>query len=222
MKLVHTELNQGMEIAFGQPCEWIIEAPAFFQRVVQELYNQKNGLEGKFTLSLQDKILNISKKAEMIINPFSVDLNDKRILNKLYMQLSEQANSETFYMKTQEIRRQIYEYIFQLEQEYRYILNVDEEVDLNTLFKAAGVRYEAFEEDFLDTLCRYIKIVSELLEIKLIICINLRSYLTDEQISALINDVKYEEFGLLLIENQERSCLEGVNRCIIDKDLCEI
>lgn len=222
MKLVHTELNQGMKIVFGQPCEWIIEAPAFFQRVVQELYNQKNGLEGKFTLSLQDKILNISKKAEMIINPFAVDLNDKRILNKLYMQLSEQANSETFYMKTQEIRRQIYEYIFQLEQEYRYILNVDEEVDLNILFKAAGVRYEVFEEDFLDTLCRYMKIVSELLEIKLIICINLRSYLTAEQIITLINDVKYEEFGLLLIENQERSCLEGVNRCIIDKDLCEI
>lgn len=215
MKLVHTELNQGMEITFGKPCEWIIEAPVFFKRVVQELYNQKNGLEGKFTLSLQDKILNISKKAELIVNPMAVDLNDKRIINKLYTQLSEQANAETFYMKTQEIKRQIYEYIFQLEQNHRYILNVDEDVDLNILFKSAGVCYEVFEEDFLDTLCRYMKVVNELLEIKLIICINLRSYLTDEQLTELINDLKYEEVGVLLIENQERSCLQGVNRCII-------
>lgn len=46
MKLVHTEMNHKLEMEYGQPCEWIIEAPELFMSVVQELYNQKNGLEG--------------------------------------------------------------------------------------------------------------------------------------------------------------------------------
>lgn len=222
MKLVHTALNQGLKIEYGQPCEWIIEAPEFFTNVVQGMYNQKNGLEGEFTLSLQDKILSIPKKMEIILNPLTIDINDKRILNKLYEQLSEMANSEVFYMKTQDILKEIYEYIFQLEQEYRYVLNIEEGIDLNTLFKAAGVRYEVYREDFLETLCRYMKIISDLLGIKLIVCINLRSYLTDEQMTMLVEDIKYEEFGVLFIENQERTCLSGMNRYIMDRDLCEI
>lgn len=222
MKLVYTELHNSMDIKPGQPCEWIIESPQFFTEVVKGLLNQKNGMEGKFTLSDADKILDVSKNIEIVVNPLAVDINDKRIINKLYMQLTEMAYSESFYVKTQEIVKKIYEYMFELEHESSHILSVSEEMDLNMLFKAAGIKYEVFGDDFLDTICRYMKIVREVLGIKLIVCVNLRSYLTDEQMNMLIDDINYGELGLLLIENQERSCLRNVRRCIIDKDLCEI
>lgn len=143
----------------------------------------------------------------------------------MYAQLSEMANSEIFYLKTLEIQKQIYEYIFQMEQEYRYVLNVEEMIDLNILFKSAGVRHEVIGgdgEEFLNRLCNYMKIVSDLLGIKLIICVNIRSYLSDNQMKKLITDIKYEEFSLLFIENQERTCLPDVKRYIMDRDLCEI
>ena len=222
MKLAHLELKNTIDIKSNQPCEWIIEAPEVFAKYVQELLNQKNGLDGNFTLLVDGKICEISKKVEVILNPFDIDINEKRIINKLYTQLGEIAYTETFYMQTQEILRQIYQYVLQLEHESRHILSLDGDIDLNTLFKATGVKHEVFEGDFFETLCRYMKVVSEVLGIKLIVFINLRSYLTDVQMEVLITDINYEDFSILLIENQERSCLHGVNRCIIDRDLCEI
>lgn len=222
MKIAHIDLKNTIDIKTNQPCEWIIEAPEVFAKYVQELLNQKNGVDGNFTFSADGKICDISKKVEIILNPFAVDINEKRIINKLYTQLGEIAYTETFYMQTQEVLQQIYRYVLQLEHESRHMLSLDENIDLNALFKATGVKHEVFEGNFFETLCRYMKVVSEVLGTKLIVCINLRSYLKDEQLEALIADICYEDFGLLLIENQERSCLHGVNRCIIDKDLCEI
>lgn len=222
MKIAHVDLKNTIHIETNQPCEWIIEAPEVFAKYVQELLNQKNGVDGNFTFSDDGKNCDISKKVEVILNPFAVDINEKRIINKLYTQLEEIAYTETFYMQTQEVLQRIYQYVLKLEHESSHILSLDEDIDLNMLFKAAGVKHEVFEGDFFETLCRYIKVVCGVLGIKLIICINLRSYLTDEQMELLIADINYEDFGLLLIENQERSCLQGVNRCIIDNDLCEI
>lgn len=222
MKLAHVELKNTIDIKPNQPSEWIVEAPEVFAKYVQELLNQKNGADGNFTFSADGKICDISKRVEVILNPFAVDINEKRIINKLYTQLGEIAYTETFYMQTQEVLQQIYQYVLKLEHESRHILSLDEDIDLNALFKAMGVRHEVFEGDFFETLCRYMKVVCEVLGIKLIICINLRSYLTDEQMESLITDINYADFGLLLIENQERSCLQGVSRCIIDRDLCEI
>ena len=57
---------------------------------------------------------------------------------------------------------------------------------------------------------------------RLFVFVNLRSYLTDEQMQELIKEVIYQEIQALFIENQERACLEGGMRYIIDKDYCEI
>ena len=61
-----------------------------------------------------------------------------------------------------------------------------------------------------------------MLRIKLFVFVNLRSYLTDAQMKALIQEITYQEVQVLFIENQERACLEGGMRYIIDKDRCEI
>ena len=71
-------------------------------------------------------------------------------------------------------------------------------------------------------LIRYIKLVVELLGVKLIIFVNLRSYLSDRQFRKLIQEIKYQEIKVLFIENQEKVCIEGGMRYIIDKDGCEI
>ena len=61
-----------------------------------------------------------------------------------------------------------------------------------------------------------------MLGIRLVAFVNLRSFLSDEQLYELIKNVSYEDISLLLIESKERSCISGVNRYIIDMDLCEI
>ena len=222
MKIAHAELNRTIEIEPISPCEWVIESPKLFAKYIQELLKQSSGEEGDFIFSKDEKIIDFSKKGEIILNPFLVDINEKRIVNKLYVQLNELAHTEAFYMQTQEILHQIHQYIYELEQESRHILCMNDVIDLSSIFKAVGVQHEVYEEDFCDNLCRYIKVIGEVLGIRLVAFVNLRSFLSDEQLYELIKNVSYEDISLLLIESKERSCISGVNRYIIDMDLCEI
>ena len=85
-----------------------------------------------------------------------------------------------------------------------------------------GIKYEVLEENFLERLVRYMRIVERLLKKKLFVFVNLRSYLSNQQIDELIKEATYQEIQLLLIETCARDCIEGVTRYIIDKDGCEI
>ena len=102
------------------------------------------------------------------------------------------------------------------------MLTFDEELGMSAILKGVNMRYEEQEMDFFEKLVSYIKIVVKVLAVKLVVFVNIRSYLTDEQMQALCKEMTYQEVKGLFIENQERSCVEGVRRYIIDKDKCEI
>ena len=109
-----------------------------------------------------------------------------------------------------------------LEDSANYAVQFSDRLDIVGLLKAMDVKYEEIEESLLEHLIRYIKLVVELLGVKLIIFVNLRSYLSDRQFSGLIQEIKYQEIKALFIEKQEKACIEGGMRYIIDKDGCEI
>lgn len=222
MKLVHPELSAPLIEKNIDSVEWIIELPQLFAKYVQELYIQSNGKEGSFVLSRNNRIVDIAKNVEMILNPFAVDINEKKIINKLYTQLSDLAMAEENYLYTQEVMQMISKYLLDLEQKTEHILFLENQIDLSLLFKAAGVRYEIYEENFVQAICRYIKVVCDVLKIKLVVLVNIRSYLADEELEEIIKEANYQEVKILLIENQEKSCLKGVKRYIIDADQCEI
>ena len=105
------------------------------------------------------------------------------------------------------MKQYLQEYLLQLEQETDYILDLADEIDFASLFKAFGIKYEVLEENFLERLVRYMRIVERL---------------SNQQIDELIKEATYQEIQLLLIETCARDCIEGVTRYIIDKDGCEI
>lgn len=222
MKLVHPNLAGAILQDYQNMQEWIIEAPMYFAKYVQELHLQIEGEEGLYVLSEDDKELELSKYAEMIINPFSVQINDKKILNKLYGELSKLACSETLFIKTQEIVGSLQNYFVQLEQESDYILAIDEEINIISVLKALGVRLESIGDNFFESLNQYIKVQAELMQKKLIVLVNIQSFLSDEQIQQLIETATYNELTLLLIENYQNNFSTGISRYIIDKDGCEI
>lgn len=222
MKLVHCDLENVLMCDNIFCTEWIIESPILFSKYVHELYGQCQGTEGNFVLSNHNKILDIAKSVEMILNPFSIDINDKKIINKLYSQLNEIAIASENYLYTQEVMQVIYQYISELEQKTEHILFTENQIDLPVLFKAAGVRHEIFEEDFVHTISRYIRIICDVLKVKVIVFVNLRSYLSDIQLEEILKETNYQEVKILMIESNEKSCLAGVKRYIIDSDQCEI
>lgn len=203
-------------------CEWIIEEPEIFTNCIQELRNQINGMDGNFTVSEKEDILSISKVAELIINPLEVNINDKKILTKVYSELERIACQEEIYLDTQELLSKISGYLMQLEQNSSFILEIDENIDLVAIFKATGVKLAQYADGFWETLIQYVKVVAEIAMKKIIIFVNLRSYVTEKQLEELLLQASYDEVYLLFIENVQRDCHDGIIRYIIDKDGCEI
>ena len=70
-----------------------IENPTAYSAMLHDMWNQAQGNIGGFILSDGDKIRSISKEMECIFNPFSLDCNDKKITNKLYQELKENADT---------------------------------------------------------------------------------------------------------------------------------
>lgn len=222
MKLIHfglsgTLLDDGIDFA-----EWIIESPESFSGYVLELSTQIDGNEGQFVLSEKNKELDLAKKAELIFNPLTVDINERKILNKLYMELSDLSKGEEMYIKTVELLRHLQEYMLELEQCTEYILEFDQETDMSALLKAVNIHYETRDMDFLERLVQYMKVLAAVVEIKVFMFVNLRSYLTEHQMQEVIKEMKYQNIKGLFIESQQRSCMKGVKHYIIDVDRCEI
>ena len=222
MRLIHFELSGEIlsdKVGFT---EWIIESPDIFSEYVLELSDQIAGSEGRFVLSEKDKELDLAKKADVIFNPLTVDVNSRKILSKLYLELSNLSNGEQMYIKTVELLRHLQEYMLDLEQCTEYILEFDQEIDISALLKAVNIRYETKDMDFQERLIQYMKILAAMAGIKVFIFVNLRSYLTDHQMQEVIKEMKYQDVKGLFIESQQKDCIEGVNQYIIDIDRCEI
>lgn len=222
MKLAHPELERQILFDNCQSCEWVIESPILFAKYVEELYFKAEGKEGGFVLSEDDKEIDIGKSLEVIINPFAVSVNDKKILNKLYAKLSEVSVMEEMYLLTQKIQSDLQTYMLQLEYICPYMLAMDMEVDMTNIMKAMGVRIENYADDYFENLILYIKMIAELLQKKIVVLVNIGSYIEREQAEQLFMAALHSEIKLLLIENEQRSFSNEVTQYIIDKDGCEI
>lgn len=224
MKLVHPDFILPIIEETSCVChEWIIESPELFSKYVQELFVQINGSAGNFVLSSDEKELDISKTMEIIINPLSININDKKVINKLYSELSQTAFDSGNYLYTQSILADIQKYFLSLEQSSNFILEMDAEIDITALFKALNIRLEIFADNFFEMLNQYIKILAELMKKKIVVFINISSYLSEEQLEELLKNAAYNEIILLLIENHQKDYFLKDTRCIIiDKDGCEI
>ena len=207
MKFVHSDLSADILNDKNVFTEWILESPELYAKYLQELFSQQNGEEGQFVLSHKEKELNIAKSVEVIVNPFNVEINGRKILNKLYTELEQLSKSEIMYTKTLELTGKMQEYMLELEQNTEYILEFDMDLDMTALFKTVGIRHEVQETNFFERLIRYIKITVNVLSTKVFVFINIRSYLTDLQMQELIKEISYQEVKALFIENQERSCM---------------
>lgn len=222
MILAHPSINFQLCINNLDITEWIIESPELFTKYLYELCTQIGGAEGGFVLSEADKEMDIAKVVEVITNPLTIDINDKKILSKIYSELQRLANDETMYLKTREIIANLQEYFYELEHNYETTLLIEDDIELPALFKVLGVKVENESLSYFEKLIQYIKLQKNILNKKLIVLVNIRSFLSNEQLEQLFLFVRHNEIKLLLYESMQRDFTESTKKYIIDIDQCEI
>ena len=210
-----------LEFQENQVIVWVMESPRIFRRYAEELMAQADGAEGGFTLSEKDCILDMRQKAEVVLSPYMVDLNDKRCLGKLYAELKELAYGEQYYMQTQSILAQLQSYLLGLEQDASIELNYAEP-DLTQIFKVCGIKPDVSQQDLVTRLAQYLKAAVRLLDKKVIFFVNLSFYMTVDELEALLKEAFYLKIAVVLIESHEINFSVCTKCYTIDKDNCEI
>lgn len=222
MKLVHPDLKVNFDFTEGKVNVWVIENPAAFYQYIRRLSSQINGREGKFVLSHDGKVLKIAKQMEIILEPWSLDFANRKILGRLYEEIKEVAWESESFMRTKEILSGISQYILELEQRLPYAIVCPDEIDFVQFLKGLDIKLEIDGETILERLVLYIKLCRRLLHIQILTLVNIKCCLTKKELQELYHVAAYEKVFLLLIEGYESEKMECETKYIMDKGMCEI
>lgn len=131
------------------------------------------------------------------------------------------AVSDEHYLKIQEILAGWERYLMELSMEM--VGNFEfPKISADSLIKAAGVQVENSYDSLGEQLLDYFELVQEYDMKKLFVLVNLRSYLSDEEMNLFLEGILNRRIEVLLLESTERKMLEYEERYIVDRDLCVI
>lgn len=222
MKLVYTELEQQLVFQENKVNVLVIEQKELFRRMIQELDKQISGEEGGFVLSDNNKTMKIDKEICLILNPFALDINSRKALTGLYNELGKLGLNEENYLKTCSLKGQIAEYIYDLRNQVDYALKFQDDFNLQSMFKALEVEFEAGEGNFLEGLVYFLDVCSKFQKVKILTFVNLKTYLMSEELHEFYKEAFYRKIQLLLLENNIVDELAEEAVSIVDADLCLI
>ena len=204
MIMAYSKLNLRMEFIENTVNVLVLEDPVQFSEIVYLLKCDEKVLESPFVLSESDKFLQISKEMEIIVDPFSLDFNSRKIQQQLYKEMEIVATE--FDVEKAEVNGRMLYLIEGIQERLQYQnIAYNLEFSWENLLKLYQVHFEPLCESLLEKLVEYIKIASNLLNLKVIGFVNLKLYLTEEQLHYLYEIAFYNKVNLLLIENIENT-----------------
>lgn len=221
MKLVNNDYQIDISLKENGVNVLVLENHDVFTNIVQNIWFQCNGESGTWNLLQDEKQLNMSKNIKCIINPFSINLNEKTIINKMYQELK-CLSDENLVIESANINMNIINYIEKLLFMTPYPLIYKPEINVVDLFKIYDVKIDSIADTFLEKIVEYIKIMNQICHVHIFVFIGLKQYLCEKDIRKLYEFVFYEKINLLLIENHQSKKSDDENVFIIDNDLCII
>lgn len=222
MKLVYPGIETHIILEKGKPTFLILENAKLFREVVQDIFNQVNGIEGKAVLSDEDEIIPLNKQIDLILDLFSLNCNSHKMLSKLQGELAQVAVGEELYKDTSDILSKLQMYAGTLADNAKYPLKFNEEMGIVELVKLLNFKFDLQDESILEKIVSYMIVSKEYLKIDTFVFINLQSVITSAELKELFKQIAYEKITILLIESVSRDKIMDEYRIIIDNDLCEI
>ena len=221
MRLVHS--TSGIDLVLNEmtPSIVTIESIERFAELINELACQYQGGDGNFVLSEKEKQLSLPKYSALIMNPFSVSCNEKKIVTKLYSELGEEA-SGILAEQTAQVNAVLVDYLDRLTSRVHYPLQFDFELDISGLLKLFDVKINEIDTDLLSRLLSYMKLTHRVLGTRLFILVGIKNYFTDSQLTDIYHECINEKVLFLDFESRYIDKLEGEHHTLIDKDWCFI
>lgn len=221
MKIIVPHVDYVFDCAGEKMCSIIIENQKLLYFVINDIQEQIQGEDGKTVLSEDNQVLPVSKCAELITQFTPFEMNHKNLISKVVSKMQKVAVDEQHYLKTQQMLSEWERYLMEISIDLVGNFNFSKTLT-DTLIKSAGVEFDDTYESLAEKIIDYFELVQEYDRRKLFIVVNLRSYLSDEEMNIFIRDVLARNIQVLLLESSERALLSNEKRYIVDADLCVI
>lgn len=223
MKLLHKELKFMFEFSENSRNMLIVENPTVFSELVGELTLPDSEGESGFVLSENEIPIKRKDGLLCIVDPFTVTLNEKRLLNKLNEVLKEEILSSDLLLEYNQTVSAIEKYALHVMQETDWDLTCSNIIDIQSLFKFMGIQFYEQQETLAEKIMDYIRAVRMLLGVRCFVFINLLSFLTEYEVEKLYEYAQYNKIHILLLESRQPDKLENFTEIIVvDKDACVI
>jgi CRISPR type II-A-associated protein Csn2 len=221
MKIILPQVDYVFDCGQDRCCSIVLEKQELFYRVLEDIAHQIQGEEGATVLSEEDKLLSFAKNGELLSQFVPFDMNKKALLTKITAKLNQLAVTEQFYERTQKLLAGWEKYLMELSMEL--VGNFDfSKISADSLLKAAGLHIDDMYDNLGEELLDYFELVQEYEGRKLFILVNLRSYMSDDEMEEFLENVLARGIQLLMLEGVEREHLRSEKRYIIDENLCLI
>lgn len=220
MKLLYDGISEVIEWKDFNSHILYIENKQFLNEFIRNTMDYLNDGESNYIRIINEKEIEISKSVQLIIDPFSISVNNKDVQKYIEDTIIKEMQLESFMddLDFSSLKEFITDHIVTLPID----IEVTENYNYKSLLKLFSIDIYDNEGSLVENIETYIKAMSEINLKDLFIFINLKQYLTEEEFNLLVLQMKYEEIPVLFVENMQESTESDLKVTIIDEDLCEI
>ncbi len=197
-----------------------IENKKYFYRFVKGLHDFTNGLKPEEYQFYDDENKEINPSIQIFLDYFSFDIETKKTTTELYKNIMNNVDENASKELINNYKK-IYTTLSKTLRNIDLPLVIQQEFDLETLLKAFKVSIQK-KEELLDNLLLLID-VEKLLKIHTLqIFVNLKQYLTKEELIEFYKYAIYNNVQILLVDSQTYGIsLNNEKKLVIDENLDE-
>lgn len=221
MKLYYEPLGLEITADEGQAVVLQIESEHVMREFMHSLWKQISGGEGNIVI-YDDKVVTIVKTAEMITNIFDIDINNKKIISRIYRELEDIARTELI-GKTNQFQSDAVLFIENVIEKCQYQIDFDTSLDFAGLFKILNLHLRQDYDTVLENFVEYLKLAHKVCGINYFFTYHLKEILSLDELKSLYEMCSYEKIYLFLLEScNTKKVDENEKTIVVDKDLCII
>lgn len=222
MKLVHPDWEKQIELK-GEGVPLIsIEDPAALYGILSEMKEEGSLGVGRFVLSEGEKILDMRKRFLLVLHPWDMDMNDRKIITKLVSQMAGTAQGEQFFQKTGRLGNELVSWMEEVTGEIPLPIAYDLDIDWEGLIKSFHIHLDDGGLMLEERMISFMKIWNHFCGETAFCFYGFRNLLPAERRELFYENAKEEELQFFLLEGPVHDIIQKEDAFIIDKDLCQI
>lgn len=222
MTISSAGIETKIELTDARPFVLCVENPKEYYKVVKEMIASFQGEISEFTFWEDDEKISTEKAGEILVDLFSFELTDKKIMTLLYKQLQRNFIERDLIFEFQKVKAESEKFLLDLCATVDFTLEYSE-IELESFLKVCSVRPENSYQTLLEKIICYLNIFAELKRIRCFVLVGLKTVLSEEDLRLLYRHCRLHKLSLLLIEcGKIRPILSEERAIIITDDLCEI